>query len=383
MPNPDSTDPSQPGFAQILATLDRAAPSERIDLDTYTPSPSFKARITLTADGTEFCFPPMGGAAQAIGQTVVFVISLAIWILYGTASEPSMLFWASWGIIELLFFLWILRLWFAPERVVIGNGVISDTYGIFGKTRTMPTAQVTAIRAVRGGYTRHNAILIRDSGFHPFMVGDGIRDRHDAEWLALQMSRVANVKASDAHSPTAAPVAELLERVQVIDAVARAKGWGSIAAKTDAMIKSGGTAASQTSEQTARRSPLMRLAFAMIPVLIFWISMRRHMTNTIYLNDAYNGRSIHVAVGKEIHLTLIINSETGTYRTVANDSQLLRDCGSAFPNDDQADNAQQVQVLCFSAKKKGSDYLRLESRPPRDQEDIGERQVYTLNVVIE
>ena len=265
MPTPDSTNPRQPGLAEMVEMLDRDAPAERINLDTYHPGPSLKARITLTADGgTEFYFPPMRDAAQAFGQTVVFLISLAIWVLCGTAQQPS-LFWAAWGIIELLFFLWILRLWFAPERVVIGNGVVRDTYGIFRKTRTIPTAQVAAIHAVSGAYTRHFAILIKDGGFRMFMVGDGICNWHDAEWLALQMSRAANVRASEAHSPVA-PAAELLEQVQAINALAKGKGWVPNTRQTDVTVD--GVSIPSPSDQTARRSPLMRAVSAVMASLI-------------------------------------------------------------------------------------------------------------------
>jgi hypothetical protein len=252
----------------MVEMLDRDTPAERIDLDTYHPSPSFKARITLTADGgTEFYFPPMRGAAQAFGQTVVFLISLAIWVLYGTAQQPS-LFWMAWGIIELLFFLWIIRLWFAPERVVIGNRVVSDTYGIFHKTRTIPTAQVAAIHAVPGAYTRLFAILIKDASFRMFMVGDGIRDWHDAEWLALQMSRTANVKVSEAHSPGAAPAAELLEQLQAINSLAKDKGWVPITRQTDVTIDGVPISTLHQSGQAAPRSPMMRVISAVMAVLI-------------------------------------------------------------------------------------------------------------------
>jgi hypothetical protein len=95
-----------------------------------------------------------------------------------------------------MFFFWILRLWFAPEKVVIANGTISDTCGIFATTRTMPIADVVAIHAIPGQYTRKNAIRIKGSGWHYLSVGDGIREKRDAEWLALQMSHAAGVKAA-------------------------------------------------------------------------------------------------------------------------------------------------------------------------------------------
>jgi hypothetical protein len=163
----------------------------------------------------------MRGAAKATSQTTVFVLSIALFLLASTQAQPWLPLLAAWGIIELLFFLWILRLWFAPERVVIANSVVTYTYGLFGKTRTMPTSEVAAIHVVRGSATPRSAIRIKGAHWQVLHLGDGIRNQRDAEWLALQMSRAAIVKASGDGSV-------VLDGVQILDAIAADQGCGEL-----------------------------------------------------------------------------------------------------------------------------------------------------------
>jgi hypothetical protein len=165
----------------------------------------------------------MRGAAKATSQTAVFVLSIVLFLLASTQAQPWLPLLAAWGIIELLFFLWILRLWFASERVVIANSVVTYTYGLFGKTRTMPTVEVAAIHVVPGSATSCSAIRIKDAHWRALNIGDGIRNQRDAEWLALQMRRAANVKASVDGSV-------LLDGVQILNSIAADKGYGGLKA---------------------------------------------------------------------------------------------------------------------------------------------------------
>src|SRR5882762_7344379 len=150
---PNSGGPCQPGLVQVIETRGRAAQpdtagasADKMDLDAHRPGSDFRVRITPTDDGgTEFFFPPMLGGAKATTQTAVFVLSIALFLLASLQAQPWLPLLAAWGsggIVELFFLRWILRLWFAPERVLIANGVVTYTYGLFGKTRTMPTAEV-------------------------------------------------------------------------------------------------------------------------------------------------------------------------------------------------------------------------------------------------
>jgi len=196
-------------FPAPVADLESIRAARTVELESYQPGPEFKVRMTrLPEGGTEFYFPPMRGAANAGAQTVFFLIMAAI---LGGVSGPLfnnlsagishsgdwlvVVLYATWAILTLFMFLHVLRLWFAPERLTITNGILSDTSGLFGKTRRMRVAEIAAIHAVPGG-SRLSAIRIRRSDWRGLAVGDGIRERRDAERLAMQISRALGIKPS-------------------------------------------------------------------------------------------------------------------------------------------------------------------------------------------
>jgi hypothetical protein len=123
---------------------------------------------------------------------------------------------APWGVFNFLLLVWVVRLWTAPERIVIGNGTVRVTSGLFGITRTLPLSEVTAIHAVRITSPFLVSVRIRGKAWHTIGVGQGIRESREAEWLALQMSRTAGIAPAGP-----APVNEAAEQMQVIAALAK------------------------------------------------------------------------------------------------------------------------------------------------------------------
>lgn len=206
--------------------LEAIRAAQTAEMEAYQPGPAFKVRIRSVPGGTtEVHFPPVRGAANAAAQTVVFLIMAAILVavtspLFTSLNDDAIshrgdwlavALYAGWAILTFLLFLWVLRLWFAPERITIANGMLSYTSGLFRKTQTMPIAEITAIHAISGRYTRQNAIRIRGRLRHWLTVGDGIRDRRDADWLAMQMSLAIGVK------PMASlPTDDYAEEMQVL-----------------------------------------------------------------------------------------------------------------------------------------------------------------------
>jgi hypothetical protein len=144
-------------------------------------------------------------------QTIVFLMFSAP--LVALAGQLRLWFVAVWGTIDLLFLGWILRLWFAPEQVVIEKANITVTSGLFAKKRRMAISEVTATHAAKGGYTLNHNIRIVGHGWHVMQVGDGIEEARDAEWLARQMSIAAGVKPTDA-----IPLNANLEQVRILKA---------------------------------------------------------------------------------------------------------------------------------------------------------------------
>ena len=124
-----------------------------------------------------------------------------------------------WGILNLLLYLWLARLWFAPERIVIGNGVIRVTNGLFRITQSMAIDQVASIHAVPIETPWVVTVRIRGQGWRQIGTGQGIRELVEAQWMALQLSHAAGIKAA---SPI--PGNETAEMMEMVLGFAKEKG---------------------------------------------------------------------------------------------------------------------------------------------------------------
>jgi hypothetical protein len=186
----------RPTEAQVQEAKSIAATRES-DQEAYTPSPALQGLICPAPDGgTEVTFPPLRAAAHAVAQTVIFLVSLTLFLF--TIGQLPVVVLLLWGLGNVLLLAWLLRIWLATEQVVFGNGIVSFTSGLFRIQQTMPLDQVKEIHVVAGAITGRNAIRIRGAGWHRFDVGEGIADQRDAEWLAAQMSRAAGIPPAPA-----------------------------------------------------------------------------------------------------------------------------------------------------------------------------------------
>jgi hypothetical protein len=163
----------------------------------YQPSPKFRVQLSPAADGgLEVVFPPMRLATHALTWTVIFLVSMTLFVV--AVAQLPILASAIWTFVNLFIFTWLIKVWWLTERVVIGNGAVSFTSGLFRVTQTMPFAELKAIHAISGPITKLSAIRIRSTGWKYFDMGDGIRDQRDAEWLAAEMSRAAGIQPAPA-----------------------------------------------------------------------------------------------------------------------------------------------------------------------------------------
>jgi hypothetical protein len=469
---------SIPVTAEQKADVESIRAGRTRELEEYKPDPDFGVRITHTADGgTDFFFPPVRGGAKAIPQTVVFLGTVALLAAICIRDQPSIPLVAIWGFVDLGFFMWILRLWFAPERVVFANGAVSYTFGILGKTRTMPIAEISSIHVTKGAYTTNNAIRIRGRGLNIFDVGDGIRVKRNAEWLARQMSSVAGVKPVDSIPDSSQAQAEFVQQAEALNAfvkkftgkdmlgdalgpkagaILRGVSQQSRAftpASVSEMLKdAGGTPAAsataygdgedaqnalaadiarkafgltprevaeeaqanpmanilrsaariRTAEsipvsvpkadaQTAIAENLAREAFGVEPEpfrkiqtnspvrLVFkfvgplvlllgtgvWahfksvVQVVAHTGRVVYVSGAQNGRTLDVPQGDTLRIVLPISPGTGVWSITENDPAFLVPRGTVLPT--APASVGQSEVLLFSAVKKGTAYLRLDS----------------------
>jgi hypothetical protein len=179
---------------QDASSIERAQQSEQ---EEYQPAPTFRVRPSpLPEGGSEVIFPPMPCAAHAVTWSAILLTSLTLFIV--AFGQISILMVLVWCLGNLFILTWLLRICWATERIVIGNGTVSLTSGLFRVTQTMPLDQVKAIHVITGPITHKSAIRIRGAGWRHFDVGDGIRDQRDAEWLAAEMSRAAGIQPAPA-----------------------------------------------------------------------------------------------------------------------------------------------------------------------------------------
>jgi hypothetical protein len=181
-----------PSAAQVRDAKSVAA-ARQSRQEIYIPNPDLRVRMgPAPQGGTEIIFPPMRSAAHALTQSVVLLVSLGLFIF--AFGQLPILVALIWGMVNVLLFGWVVRIWLATERVVIDDDTVSFTSGLFRVRQRMPRAEVSGIHVIAGPMTRRYAIRIRGTGWRHFDVGDGIAEQRDAEWLAAEMSRAAGIQ---------------------------------------------------------------------------------------------------------------------------------------------------------------------------------------------
>jgi hypothetical protein len=335
----------------------------------------------------------------------------------------------------------------------------------------MPIAEISSIHVTKGGYTTNNAIRISGRGLNIFDVGDGIRVKRNAEWLARQMSTVAGVKPVD--SIPGSSQAEFLEEAEAVNAFVKKFAGKDILGKAleqkvaGVMKDAGGTPPAsaptysndeagqnalaediarkafgltpQQIAQDAQANPManilrgaarirgaesipvsvpsadpqtviaeklardafgvepaptrkttspLRLVFKFVGPLILLLSMGvwarfksvvqivAQSGKVVYVSDTQNGRTLDVPQGDTLRIALPISPGTGTWSITENDPVFLVPRGTVLPT--APASVGQSEVLLFSAVKKGTAYLRLDSSLQPD----GSRPTGTFRVTL-
>jgi hypothetical protein len=201
--------------------LDSIRAAHLAELEAYTPGPDMKVRITmLPSGGQEFYFPAAPFDTNATAYSLVWLVLFCIVYTLGRAMfgnvHPGVLMFMPVFVlgvfVTVVMGLYVLGLWFAPQRVTIENGMLTKTAGLLRRGQSLPVNTISSIHAITGSRTMNCAIRVCGQKF--CRVGDGIRQRQDAEWVAMQMSRAAGVK------PTASLPAdygdEQLDQIQTL-----------------------------------------------------------------------------------------------------------------------------------------------------------------------
>jgi hypothetical protein len=180
--------------------------------------PPAHATITVrpaAEGGTEFYFLPARNPGFALGLTSFMAIWTGAIVLMLKLGAP-LLFAVAFSLFDLLFFYIALDLWFGTSRVVSQPGKLLVQKGWLGsgKTTTITAAEIadlhTKITAQQGGATGtpyYSLEAVLNTG-RSVILGENVRNKEEAEWLAAEMRRIAGIKPkamAAAADPAATP----------------------------------------------------------------------------------------------------------------------------------------------------------------------------------
>jgi hypothetical protein len=187
---------SGPAFASFEAPASFA---------TVTSSELANVGITVVPSpkGTEFHFAAARNKSASAGLTGFAVLwAGCLWFLHSV--HAPVIFPVVFGLFEALFVLIAMDLWFGSTRITIGNGALHKQYfllGIPSARRSMPASDVSKLRLKvgmqsggRAGVPYYDIRALLVNGREQTLAGS-IRDKHQAEWLATQMSAALGLKS--------------------------------------------------------------------------------------------------------------------------------------------------------------------------------------------
>jgi hypothetical protein len=185
--------PSQRSFDEPFRE-DKAGPAQ-----THVPPPNFPVRVrTVPTGATEFYFPPCRAPAAAIGASL-FAAGWSAMFLMIIHIDAPIVFQAVWAGFEAFMIFWVASLWLGDTRVIVDRSSISILRGIPGlalSRRIIPASEVHAVAVVTGsraGAITYYRLRLTYRDGRKLSFGDGIRQQHDAEWLAREIGQPLGV----------------------------------------------------------------------------------------------------------------------------------------------------------------------------------------------
>lgn len=160
--------------------------------DYHQPADS-RIRVTTRSQGVEIVFPPARNPGAAAGVSAFTLIwgSICWGLVYYKA---PLLFPVVFGLFELLLLWGSLHLWLGASRVTAGSGMLLLAKGIGtpGRERLLPSAQVADVISAIGmqaGAIPYYDVVIRQKDGKKVTAGSSVRDKHEAEWLAVTIKK--------------------------------------------------------------------------------------------------------------------------------------------------------------------------------------------------
>ena len=159
--------------------------------------------VTPTVEGTQYYFARARNASFASGLTMFTLLwTGALWVQYAVGIPRFFIFVT--GAFEILLIVIVLEVWLGVTTVTIGSDSVHrrrDIFGI-GSARIIPKRTITRLdlhismqTTGRSGIPYYELRATLDTGKHKHL-GDGIRNKQHAEWLAERMRGEIGLNAS-------------------------------------------------------------------------------------------------------------------------------------------------------------------------------------------
>lgn len=162
------------------------------------------SRIAVTANvrGVEIYFPAARNLGAATGVTLFTALWIAIvWFLIQV--KAPLLFPIVFGLFGLLLIYGTLQLWLGVSRVTVNAGVVAVASGYIspGSERSLTAPEIADISATIGmqaGTTPYYDVVIVLKNGNKVIAGRSVRDKHEAEWLAITMKKTLGLDSAKA-----------------------------------------------------------------------------------------------------------------------------------------------------------------------------------------
>jgi len=163
------------------------------------------ARTGITVEsseaGTRFAFAPARNVSFATGVTALTAVFVAALWLQWYLSFPWF-FRIVTGLVDLLLVYVVIDLWLGSTVVTVGEGILHVRHAVLGagSSRTLAAAEIASIdlhinMQTQGRFgTPYYEVRARLTNGRKASLGDGIRNKRHAEWLAAQMRASIGVK---------------------------------------------------------------------------------------------------------------------------------------------------------------------------------------------
>ncbi len=177
-------------------THDQLVPSD------YRQPAGSRIAVTANARGVEIYFPAARNLGAATGGTIFTALWMAIvWFLIHV--KAPLLFPIVFGLFGLLLIYGTLQLWLGVSRVTVNASTVAVASGYIspGSDRSLTAPEIadisTAIGMQAGSTPYYDVVIVLKNG-KKVIAGRSVRDKREAEWLALTMKKALGLAATKA-----------------------------------------------------------------------------------------------------------------------------------------------------------------------------------------